>query len=453
MKFTAKNILTEFPNAGIADSTLKKQFADVKEIHEFYNDDAEIKKAIDTFVAKLNASHSPQKVATKAKTKAKATPVKKVAKTKAAPKVDNTERVEKILPEVVFIRRFAALDGKMVKTHREVALRILNSLQKAIEEKVIRKTSPYAELIMKVQDNLIRIIECKDGDTVISLNDIYKTTGKSQKISSFTSIAKSYISLQGKTGVKEKAKNLLVKVNTIIDEPIKYKIGKKIGELKEIQISLQRYVNGETDTPTIESRALQGLLGLAGVDFAPKSGAIVSSTDFLGSQFDILPVTGKWKLLIGQPEEKFRLMIFGSPGSGKSTLALQFAGYLSKNLNKKVLYIGGEEKFGYTLQDKIIRCNVANANLAVTDKIPSNLSQFDIVFIDSVNTFGLEPEDLRKLPNSCAYVFVFQTTKDGVFRGSQEFEHDVDTVIKVENMKATTGKNRFGGARQLVDVL
>ena len=44
-----------------------------------------------------------------------------------------------------------------------------------------------------------------------------------------------------------------------------------------------------------------------------------------------------------------------------------------------------------------------------------------------------------------SYVYIFQSTKDGNFRGSQEFEHDVDTSILVENMIAVARKNRFGG--------
>ncbi|MDR2684101.1 MAG: hypothetical protein LBB53_01810, partial [Prevotellaceae bacterium] len=76
----------------------------------------------------------------------------KPAKAKPA---DTAVRVEKILPEVNFIRRFAHLNGKMIKTQQETALRLLNSLQKAIVERVIRKTSPYAAEIMAIQENLI----------------------------------------------------------------------------------------------------------------------------------------------------------------------------------------------------------------------------------------------------------------------------------------------------------
>ena len=42
-------------------------------------------------------------------------------------------------------------------------------------------------------------------------------------------------------------------------------------------------------------------------------------------------------------------------------------------------------------------------------------------------------------------MYVFQATKDGNFKGSNEFAHDVDVVIEVDNGIAFTEKSRFGG--------
>ena len=64
----------------------------------------------------------------------------------------------------------------------------------------------------------------------------------------------------------------------------------------------------------------------------------------------------------------------------------------------------------------------------------------------------MSPEDVNNLPEGKFYVYVFQTTKGGQFRGSQEYLHDVDAEIRVENMTAKAGKNRFGGYEQ-IDVL
>jgi predicted ATP-dependent serine protease len=44
-------------------------------------------------------------------------------------------------------------------------------------------------------------------------------------------------------------------------------------------------------------------------------------------------------------------------------------------------------------------------------------------------------------------IYIFQVTKDGRFRGTNEFEHLVDCVLKAENGTITSKgcKNRFGG--------
>lgn len=69
---------------------------------------------------------------------------------------------------------------------------------------------------------------------------------------------------------------------------------------------------------------------------------------------------------------------------------------------------------------------------------------------DGVNSFRYTTDDLRTLirtdPNMI-FVCIFQTTKDGNFKGSQEFQHDVDVVIRADNETISTQgcKNRFGG--------
>lgn len=63
--------------------------------------------------------------------------------------------VERIPEELRFIKRFVNLNGK-TKTKDEL-LRFINSLQKAILEKRIRKTSSSAEQIQFIQDKLIEV--------------------------------------------------------------------------------------------------------------------------------------------------------------------------------------------------------------------------------------------------------------------------------------------------------
>jgi hypothetical protein len=174
---------------------------------------------------------------------------------------------------------------------------------------------------------------------------------------------------------------------------------------------------------------------------------ILSSVDFSHEKFKPIQFTGKWEKLIGNPAKPFTMMTYAKPGQGKSTLNLEFAGYLSKTHKKKVLYVSDEERLGYTLQEKIKRLDIANENLFVTGALPSKID-YDFVFIDSVNSMKLEPEDLKQLKEKhpkVSFIYIFQATKDGNFRGGQAYSHDVDVVIEAKNGEASTEKSRFGG--------
>ncbi len=178
----------------------------------------------------------------------------------------------------------------------------------------------------------------------------------------------------------------------------------------------------------------------------------LNSCEFMNEKFSCIQLTGKWRKLIGLPQSDAKIMFYGKPGNGKSTLAIQFAAYVSRTLGYKTLYVTAEEGFSYTFQEKLQRLNAANPNLTITGEFPYDVSPYKFIFIDSVNYAGMTPEDVRNLPQGKFYVYVFQTTKSGQFRGSQEYLHDVDAEIRVEQMKAQAGKNRFGGYEE-IDVL
>jgi predicted ATP-dependent serine protease len=112
---------------------------------------------------------------------------------------------------------------------------------------------------------------------------------------------------------------------------------------------------------------------------------------------------------------------------------VDFAGYLARNFGK-VLYVAKEEKLDATLQKKLNDKNVKHPNLYVSDFLPADLSGYQFVFLDSVNKLQLQPEDLERLKTEnpgISFIHVFQTTKEGNFRGANSFQHDVDVVIEV----------------------
>jgi predicted ATP-dependent serine protease len=170
-------------------------------------------------------------------------------------------------------------------------------------------------------------------------------------------------------------------------------------------------------------------------------------------KFDTLGFSGKWLKLIGDPAKGFSTMIYGRPKMGKSYLAIEFASYLAHD-HGKVLYIASEERISKTLQEKLAQTNGMHPDFHSVGMIPKDLSNYDFVFIDSVNHYGLKVDDLRKLQKKhprISFVYIFQTTKTGLFRGSNEFQHDVDVVIEIPQKGKAVQFGRFnsGGTMNL----
>ena len=148
-------------------------------------------------------------------------------------------------------------------------------------------------------------------------------------------------------------------------------------------------------------------------------------------------------------------MVYGKPKMGKSFLCVDFAGYLARN-HGKVLYVAKEEGLDYTLQEKLNEKNVKHPNLYVTGSIPDNLASFDFIFLDSVNRLGLTAEALRNLKSKYptkSFIYIFQSTKQGNFRGENSFQHDVDAVIEVSEKGKAVQYGRFnqGGQMNIFD--
>jgi predicted ATP-dependent serine protease len=162
-------------------------------------------------------------------------------------------------------------------------------------------------------------------------------------------------------------------------------------------------------------------------------------------QFETIGLQGKYRELIGDPSVGFSAMVYGLPKSGKSTLCIDFARHLAEH-HGKVLYVAIEEGFGYTLKEKFERLNAIHPNLIIAEKLPDDLSNFQFIFIDSVSKAGFSTDDLtrlRKQNPKAAFIYIFHTTKEGNFRGKQDFAHDVDVIINVE-IGAAKANGRFG---------
>lgn len=544
-----------------------------KDLKTYYNSEA-IRKTIDLYLSKINEhlakakpvkkiSASRKTPVTRGETKAPVpTHVEPTPKVKRSRKAGNNGseeqpiQVERIPEELRFIRRFVNLNGK-TKTKDEL-LRFINSLQKSIVEKRIRKTSPHAEHIRYIQARLIATYNDMKAKILIKIQpDTYETLQQvagGEKVLASIGFIKRYIGLNGKTGVKDKAKQLLEQINRAITKGSipdgdPYSI-----EMYEIKKNLHAFITGKGGkTLEIERATLNGLNELLGgvsknknlydtaekrlkairkkrniitfkEQFYPRgtseqgykqimvmgvkkdrSGAIkilgqsydsnwynsvdelinavdwewmeqahgldglgcascppkkqkptiMSSVDFADLEFDTIGLRGKWYHLIGDPSPNFKGMISGKPKLGKSTLCIEFAGYLARH-HGKVLYVAKEEGLDYTLQQKLTSKDVVHPNLDVASVLPDNLAPYNFIFIDSVTRMNLKPEDLDKLEKSYpdkAFVYVFQTTKDGKFRGANAFQHNVDVVIDVPEKGKAVQMGRFnqGGEMEIFE--
>ena len=445
-----------------------------------YNSNENIKRVVDAFFQKLNEylDKNPSSVVATSKSlptktvktvpqaaTAKPTPAtRKMPPKKAAVEKEeyDTEDVEHIDTDVQFIKRYAAMHGK-VKSQAQI-LTLLHGLQKAIIERRIGKDSPYAKEIDMMQKQLISCYE-KMGDMAeikIDSKNLkrYLEIAHSQEGMFSVALLKSYIALNGKRDVKDRSQRLFNRIKKAVEQGKITKTDKYADKLNEAYQTLKNYNDGDSVMLNINKAQLNGLMGILGENLFQKkslngydddNGMIVSSGELLAMDFQTIGLQGRYKELIGDPSVGFTAMVYGLPKSGKSTMCLDFANYLAAH-HGKVLYCAIEEGFGYTLKEKIERLKAHHSNLYITDRVPENLNDFNFVFIDSVSKAGMDVNDidaLRKMHPEVSFIFIYHTTKEGKFKGVNEHAHEVDVIVQVEKGKATsTGRFNAGGSME-----
>ncbi|WP_296687403.1 AAA family ATPase [Flavobacterium sp.] len=445
-----------------------------------YNSNENIKRVVDAYFQKLTEylGKNPSSVVATSKSlptkTVKSSPKPAAAKPatrymppkKAAVEKEqyDSEDVELIDTDVQFIKRYAAMHGK-VKSQAQI-LTLLHSLQKAIIERRIGKDSPYAKEIDMMQKQLISCYE-KMGDMAeikIDSKNLkrYLEIAHSQEGMFSVALLKSYIALNGKKDVKDRSQRLFNRIKKAVEQGKITKSDKYADKLNEAYQTLKNYIDGDSAMLNINKAQLNGLMGILGENlfhqkkslsgYDDDNGMIVSSGELLAMDFQTIGLQGRYKELIGDPSVGFTAMVYGLPKSGKSTMCLDFANYLAAN-HGKVLYCAIEEGFGYTLKEKIERLKAHHSNLYITDRVPENLNDFNFVFIDSVSKAGMDVNDidaLRKMHPEVSFIFIYHTTKEGKFKGVNEHAHEVDVIVQVEKGKATsTGRFNAGGVMEI----
>jgi len=167
------------------------------------------------------------------------------------------------------------------------------------------------------------------------------------------------------------------------------------------------------------------------------------------------------------------VLIGGSPGVGKSTLMMKLAG----NIDKKVLYVAGEESPGQ-IKIRAERLGIKNKNLflmpeIIVENIIEEIKKgYDLVIIDSIQT--IYSENITSAPGSVSQVreatfelmriakttktpifIIGHITKEGSIAGPRVLEHMVDTVLYFEGDASRelrilrAFKNRFGSTSEI----
>lgn len=217
--------------------------------------------------AKKTPPAKKAKPAAKAKTAKPATRKTVAAKPKVKPKPQyNTTPVERIDSEVAFIRRYAAMNGK-VKTQAQV-LTLLHGLQKAILDRRITKDSPYAKEIKLMQSQLIGLYE-KMGDAAeiqIEPKNLkrYQEIAYSQSNMTSVLLLKAYIALNGKKQVKEKAERLISRMRKLVQSGKITKEDRYVIQLNQAFVNLNEYVKNNPSMLTISRSELNGIKTLLG---------------------------------------------------------------------------------------------------------------------------------------------------------------------------------------------
>ena len=379
---------------------------------------------------------------------------KKTAPKEANLRISKTygKPVERISEELRFIKRFVNLDEKL-KLPKHI-LNFINSLQRAIAEKRIRKTSEFANEILHVQDLLINMYHKHMHDPTKEFRvkieksifgKLASLVGK-QIIMPSVRFIKRFISLQGKFVSNDRAKTLYNSIAKAVNNGTITDKDPYSENLNEVADHLKVFVqkNPQNGYLVIPARTLNGLNNILcdgdpftqyknerGYDEVPKN-TVINSMDLDKLVFETYEFTGKWYEFMGNPERGFSMMVSSHPKYGKSTLCIEFAHYLASN-HGRVLYIANEEGIRETIRQKFDRLKAKHPNLSLVDELDEKeLSKYEFVFLDSVSRMKLKPEQLihlqEKYPN-ISFIYVFQVTKSGVFRGSKSFEHDVDMVV------------------------
>ena len=163
----------------------------------------------------------------------------------------------------------------------------------------------------------------------------------------------------------------------------------------------------------------------------------------------------KWSMVESRAYPELRLgrgallAAYGPPGGGKSTLATRWA----NGLEGPAVYYSAEERLGPTVAERLERCGVTRADFHVIgqgsiDEVIgfARETKAHALVVDSLQAVTIRPEELRPLREAAGVdvlVVVSQVTKAGLAAGENAVLHELDVVLRVEDMRWAIEKSRY----------
>lgn len=361
-----------------------------------------------------------------------------------------------ISKQVALIKRFVGLFvGNKTQKHLE---NLLVAIKKALLVGEIKKTDTYSSQIMEIQKELVNGLNRK-GEVKLNVPTekemaMLRDIAASEKVLLSVTYLKQYLSLS-KNQDKVKMKRLADRIKVAIE---KQAITAKDPYWKEIKKAFGKLNSGTIKLPANELAGLEGICKCGNTHTSQKkstsrktlNGVELSAGDLSNLNLQTLGFQGAWRELMGDPVAPFHVVVYGLPKGGKSYLIMMLADYLHSFFGD-TLYVASEEFGSPTLVTKVQELEI-NPNITFRGDMPNDLSKYKFLFLDSANKAGINFEDWEEIKKSnpqMSTIAVLQTTKEGNFKGGQEWTHNADIVIEVINGVATA-RGRYGTGEMFI---
>lgn len=206
---------------------------------------------INRFYSEQGKDNEPAKEPEKPKEKPKPEPKKDKPKDTPKPSSKNGKSVDVLTPEVDIIQQYIKIHGKSRDSAYDHALNLLRKLQRLINTRVIRSTSPYASEMRTIQEQLLRVLRVKNLDRVeIDNLQKYVDIANTEHVSNVTAWIKTFISTyEHRRPEIGKARKFLAKAPNV-------------PELQDAKHALDDYINNRIERVDLTESQLNGLMGI-----------------------------------------------------------------------------------------------------------------------------------------------------------------------------------------------